>query len=355
HPREGERPAEDMNFYQQVYFHQLGTPTADDRYELGRDSPRIAETELKVDVRTGRVLATIQNGDGGEFAHHLREPDGRWRQFSRFEDRVIQAEFGPGDELFVASVKDAPRGKILRVGIEDLDVAAGEVIIPEGGDTIVTSFWQSRERSIVVTPSRLYVAYQLGGPSEVRVFDHQGQPQPAPPQEPVAAVGHLAPLDGDDILFEMGSYIHGPATFRFDAAAGAASRTAFGTEEPVSLADAEVVREFATSKDGTRVPVNILYRKGTQRDGTNPCLATAYGGYGVSYPPTFRPLNRILLDHGFVIVVANVRGGGEFGEAWHVDGNLTKKQNVFDDFAAVLQHLIDEHYTSSQKLAIIGG
>ena len=89
------------------------------------------------------------------------------------------------------------------------------------------------------------------------------------------------------------------------------------------------------------MPVNIIFRKGTQRDGTNPCLATAYGGYGVSNPPRFRPLNRVLLDHGFVFAMANVRGGGEYGEDWHRQGNLTKKQNVFDDFAAVLQHLIE--------------
>jgi prolyl oligopeptidase len=171
----------------------------------------------------------------------------------------------------------------------------------------------------------------------------------------VASVGSIAPLTGDDVLFSMGSYTQPQAVFRFDAAAAKATETAFKVDEPVTLDDAEVVREFATSKDGTRVPVNILYRKGTVRNGRNPCLVTAYGGYGVSIPPGFRALNRVLLDHGFVIATANVRGGGEYGEAWHRGGNLTNKQNVFDDFAAVLEHMIDEHYTSSAKLAIIGG
>ena len=117
HPREGERPAEDMNFYQQVYFHKLGTPTADDRYELGKDSPRIAETELKVDERTGRVLATVQNGDGGEFAHYLRDARRDVAAVRQFEDKIIQAAFGPDDDLFVVSRQDAPRGKIVRVPI----------------------------------------------------------------------------------------------------------------------------------------------------------------------------------------------------------------------------------------------
>jgi prolyl oligopeptidase len=123
----------------------------------------------------------------------------------------------------------------------------------------------------------------------------------------------------------------------------------------VNLDDMEVTREFATSKDGTKVPVNIIYRKGTKLDGKNPTLATGYGGYGVSITPEFVPNRRILLDYGFVIAIANIRGGGEYGEAWHLEGNLTHKQNVFDDFAAVLEHLIARKYTSSQHLAILGG
>ena len=353
HPRDGERPAEDMNFYQQVYYHELGTPTAADRYELGKDSPRIAETELKVDRRTGRVLATIQNGDGGEFSHYLRDPDGKWRQFSKFEDKVIQAEFGPDEDLYVITRKDAPNGKIVRVSVDTLDVDNGALIVPETDNAIVTSFWH--DNTVLVTGSRLYLVSQRGGPSMIEVYDLEGKPQPAPEQLPVASVGALVPLEGEDILFEMGSYVKPHAVYRYDAGSAKATPTALETIEPVNLDDAEVVREFATSKDGTQVPVNILYRKGTLRNGTNPCLVTAYGGYGVSIPPGFRALNRVLLDHGFVIATANVRGGGEYGEAWHRGGNLTSKQNVFDDFAAVLQHLVDEHYTSPEKLAIIGG
>src|SRR5262249_32077632 len=117
----------------------------------------------------------------------------------------------------------------------------------------------------------------------------------------------------------------------------------------------EVVREFATSKDGTKVPVSIIMSKGTKRDGSHPALVTGYGGYGVSITPSFSATRRILLDQGFVCAVANIRGGGEFGEPWHLQGNLAKKQNVFDDFAAVLQLLIDRGYTSREKLAIEGG
>jgi prolyl oligopeptidase len=116
----------------------------------------------------------------------------------------------------------------------------------------------------------------------------------------------------------------------------------------------EVVREFATSRDGTKVPLNILRRKGTKLDGKNPTLLYAYGGYGINLTPNFNLNRRVWLDQGGVYVVANLRGGGEFGEEWHKAGNLTRKQNVFDDFAAAAQYLIQTKYTQPEKLAVEG-
>jgi prolyl oligopeptidase len=125
---------------------------------------------------------------------------------------------------------------------------------------------------------------------------------------------------------------------------------------PVSFADAEVTRAFATSKDGTRVPLNIIAKKGTKRDGRNPTLLYGYGGYGISMTPGFLgPYRRIWLDAGGIYVIANIRGGAEYGERWHQEGMLTKKQNVFNDFAAAAHYLIEQNYTSHDKLALMGG
>jgi prolyl oligopeptidase len=124
---------------------------------------------------------------------------------------------------------------------------------------------------------------------------------------------------------------------------------------PVSFADIEVTREFATSKDGSRIPLNIMRRKGAVLDGSNPTLLYGYGGYGISMSPAYEFSRRLWFDRGGIYVVANLRGGGEFGEEWHKAGNLTKKQNVFDDFAAAAQYLIEKKYTSSEKLALLGG
>ncbi len=354
HPRGNERPLKDRGFYQQVYYHKLGTGTEDDCYEIGKDFPRIAEIQLDMDRRTGRLLATVQNGDGGQFSHYLRSPDGAWRQFSRFGDKVIQASFGFHDDLFIISRQEAPRGKILRMAIDDLDVSQAETIVKEAEDTIVaTNFWHSV--SVLPTKSDLYVIYQRGGPSEVRAFDHAGKPLLKPRQLDVSSVSDLTTWIGDDILFRDVSFIDPPAYYRFEATTTTTTKTELATDSPVSYDDVEVVREFATSKDGTKVPVNIIMRKDTRLDGANPCLVYGYGGYGINLTPRYDPTRRVLLDKGFIYVVANLRGGGEYGEEWRAQGRLTNKQNVFDDFAAAVKHMIERHYTNPRKLAIMGG
>jgi prolyl oligopeptidase len=131
--------------------------------------------------------------------------------------------------------------------------------------------------------------------------------------------------------------------------------TSLRSSSAADFGDLEVVREQARSQDGTRVPINILKRKGTRLDGSHPTILYGYGGYGISLSPTFNPLRRVWFDAGGVYAVANLRGGGEFGEAWHKAGNLVRKQNVFDDFIACAEHLIRRGYTSSSKLAVEGG
>ncbi|MBO0698120.1 MAG: S9 family peptidase [Zavarzinella sp.] len=352
YPRGDERPAADRDFYQQLYFHVLGTPTEKDRYELGKDLPRIAEIRPQMHDATGRLLVTVQNGDGGEFAFFLREPDGAYRQFSTFKDRLVQATFGPAGDVFAVSREAAPKGKILRLGT-DLDWKSARVVVPEGKDTIVTDFYG--KPSVVATEARLYVTYQLGGPSEIRVFDLDGKRQPGPDRPPVSAAGDLTPLAGDDIVFAGASFVEPFAQFLFRARTRETVKTSLGGESPVSFDDVRVEREYATSRDGSKVPVNILIPKGVERDGKAPCLATGYGGFGISIEPHANPTWRVLLDHGMVIAVANLRGGGEYGEAWHDAGRMTHKQAVFDDFAAACQHLIARKYTSPEHLAIEGG
>ena len=347
---------DDQNVYQQVYRHQLGEVVANDKYELGKGFPQISEIQLAMDAKTGNLLATVQKGDGGEFAHHLRNSDGQWRQFSRFGDGVKQAVFGKQSDLLVVTLRGAPKGKIVRVPIATLDVQKSPTLIPEGKDTIVTSgvaFWG--ETTILPMQDRLYVVYQLGGPSELRCFDYQGRPLPSPSQLDVAAVHGLQAMDGESVLFGNTSYTEPDAYYRYDATSAKTLKTQIANVSATTMRGARVIRKFATSADGTKIPLNIIVPPGVTADKSNPCLVYGYGGYGVNLEPRFRPLNRILMDYKVIYVVTNLRGGGEYGEQWHLEGNLTNKQNVFDDFAACVKYMSSNGYTTPERTAILGG
>ncbi len=155
-------------------------------------------------------------------------------------------------------------------------------------------------------------------------------------------------------MYGAQSYVMAPAYYKAGPAT-APTKTALAASSSVDFSDVDVTRVEATSKDGTRVPLNIVLRKGTKLDGKNPTLLAGYGGYGISQVPAFSAMRRIWLEQGGVYVVANLRGGGEFGDAWHQAGRLTNKQNVFDDFVAAARYLIDRRFASPATLSILGG
>jgi prolyl oligopeptidase len=353
YPRPGERPVEDMNFYQQVWYHKLGAPAESDRYAFGKDLPRIAEIKLNMNNRNGRLLVTVQDGDSGRFAHFILRSDFSARQVTGFDDAIPEAVWGPADDLFLISRRQAPRGQILHLAPADASLDKAKIIIPEAEAVIISSF--SSSSLIAATPSRLYVTYQLGGPSEIRVFTPDGKPLEKPAILPISDVSQVVPLDDDEILFLNASYLQPPAWYKYEPATGTTKKTALFSTSPVDFSDAEVVRELAVSKDGTEVPVTIIMSKGMALDGTHPVILYGYGGFGANESPNFSALRHVWLEQGVIYAVAVIRGGGEFGEEWHRAGALAHKQNVFDDFASSMQHLIARGYTRPDKLAIVGG
>jgi prolyl oligopeptidase len=345
-PRKGERPDADLNFYQQIYFHKLGTPDTEDTYSLGKDFPRIAEIKLEASRDGKYLLATVANGDGGDFAHYLLGPDGKWKQITQFGDQIKAARLGRDNALYLLSRAGAPRGKILRLSLDSPELASATTIV-QSGDAVI--------QFMEPTGDALYVGDLLGGPSQIRRFGLDGKGETLIPIPKISAVSEMESLEGNSLLFRDASYTEPAAWFKVAAGQTEPVKTALVNTSPVSFADIEVTREFATSKDGTKVPLNIVRPKGTKLDGNNPTLLYGYGGYSISMQPNFDFTRRLWFDRGGVYVVANIRGGGEFGEEWHKAGNLTKKQNVFDDFAAAAEYLIKQKWARLEKLAILGG
>jgi prolyl oligopeptidase len=347
YPHQGERPEADINFFQQVWYHKLGTPAEQDRLEIGKDFPRIAEIRLDSSPDGRWVVATVANGDGGDFAHYVRDHSGAWQQLTRFEDGIKAIEIGRDLALYLVSRQDAPRGKVLRLPLaKGIRLADAKEIVPQLKGVV---------QELAPTDNGLYVSYLMGGPSELRYYPRSSGKGKVIPTLPVSAIGGIQSWHGDDLVFGNVSYLQPFAWYTFKPGAERPVRTALYMTSPVDFSDVEVVREFAVSKDGTKVPLNILRKKGVVLNGKNPTILYGYGGYGITLAPGFDSTRRLWFEAGGVYVVANLRGGGEFGEEWHKQGNLTRKQNVFDDFIAAAEHLIKRGYTSSERLAVEGG
>lgn len=371
YPRAGERPEADLDFYQQVWFHKLGTTEDKDVYAFGKDLPRIAEIELARSDDGKAILATVQNGDGGEYEHHvLRVGQSAWTRLTRLEDKFSFATFAPDGKVYAIARKGAPRGKVMAWS-PPYDKPP-EPVTAEGDGVIET---------IVVTKSALYLVELVGGPSRVRrvplgakveplaheVTKKKGnetkKPDPAPgsrgiaaaelPIPPVSAISQVIRV-GEDLLMRGESFTEPPAWHRYVASEHRLARTAMAKAPIADMSDTEVVRETCVSKDGTKVPMSILRKKNAKLSGDLPTILTGYGGYGVSRKPKLRAYYRVWLEHGGVVADTNLRGGSEMGEAWHDAGKLTQKQNVFDDFHACARTLGSLGYTSPARLAITG-
>jgi prolyl oligopeptidase len=350
-----ERPLSEQHFFMKLFFHRLGDDLKKDAYVMGKGLPKVAEISLDNRQNARHLMVTVANGDGGEYAHYVIDEQGKIRQITKFADQAVAAAIGPDGAIYLVSHAGAPKGKLLKLDGKNPLLAHARTIVAQS-DAVLQKGGEFGGEPVVVTADSLYVRELLGGPSRVAIFDLEGHPKGELPLPDVASVQEVEPLSDGTLLYSIETYLRPPYYSRFDPRTASAKETALAQTSPARFDDAEVVREFAKSKDGTSVPVNIVRRKGTKLDGSNPVLVTGYGGYGISLSPHFLEANvRLWLDAGGVFAVANLRGGGEFGEQWHQAGALTHKQNVFDDMIAATQLMVDDHYTTPARLSILGG
>lgn len=251
-----------------------------------------------------------------------------------------------GSRLFVQTNENSPNGRIVEIDLTRTDRKDWKEIVPEQKDAVLQGF------SLV--GGRLYVNYLENVVSKVRVFEPSGEfirDISFPTLGSVSGVG--GEWEGSEAFFAFSSF-HVPSTiYRADAATG--EREVWSrVNVPVESDDFEVTQVSFESKDKTRVPMFLVHKNGLKLDGNNPTLLTGYGGFNISLTPGFSARAVVWIEHGGVYAVANLRGGGEFGEKWHEAGMLDKKQNVFDDFLSATRWLIERGYTRPGKLAIAG-
>jgi prolyl oligopeptidase len=251
-----------------------------------------------------------------------------------------------GRTLFFRTDLDAPRSRIIAIDLDRPRREHWRQVVPEADETLT---------AVTLVGDRFLASYLKDARTLVRVFELSGAHVR---DVDLPGLGTAAGFGGKradpETFYAFTGYTNPGAIYRYDAATGRS--TVFRRPKvPFNPDDFETSQVFYTSRDGTRVPMFITARKGLARDGSSPTLLYGYGGFNIPLTPTFSPATMAWLDMGGVYAVANLRGGGEYGEQWHQAGTRTRKQNVFDDFIAAAEFLVRERYTSTSRLAIFGG
>src|SRR5579859_3298428 len=347
YPKKGEVPAGQEMYNRHVYFHLLGTdPETDDLvFGEGRDPEDWPNVQLSNDGRW--LLITVEQGwtKSELFLMDLKSerPPSR---LTTGKDFLYRGDVYDG-KLYITTNEDAPRYRVFVTDAGNFDREAWKEIIPQS-DAVL--------QGAAVFGGKLFTQYEQNASSQLKIFDLEGKKLNDVALPAIGTVfGTGGRWDRDELFYGFQSFTFAPSIYRYDLKEGATSLWTKVDAPSIDPSAYEVAQEWFHSKDGTRVPMFVVHKKGVQKTGKNPTLLTAYGGFNVSLTPTFSRTAYLWMEHGGVYAVANLRGGAEFGEEWHRAGMLEKKQNVFDDMIAAAEHLISEKYTDKNHLAIQGG
>ena len=362
-PKKGEVAEGQEMYNRHVFYHALGSDPAKDPLIFGEgrdpeDWPNVGLSEdgrwLLITVEQGWTKSELFLADVNAGTPPIRITTGK--------NFLYGGDVYKG-KVYIVTNEDAPRYRVFRVDAEKPARESWQEIIPQS-DAVL--------QATTIIHGRLFGLYQKNATSLIKVFDDSGgflSDLSLPGLGSVAGVG--GNWDSNEMFFGFQSFTVPPSIYHVEFGNRESDSKASNKKEPAGLRPAtlwakvdapsidpaayEVKQVWYTSKDGTRVPMFVVHKKGLEKNGHNPTLLTGYGGFNVSLTPTFSRSSYLWLEHGGIYAVANLRGGAEFGEDWHRAGMLDKKQNVFDDFIAAAEYLISEKYTDRDHLAIQGG
>jgi prolyl oligopeptidase len=337
-----------VNYFHKLYFHRLGAPQSEDTLIYQRPDHKDWGFGGEVTDDGRYLIIHVSQGTDTRnriFYRDLQSQDSPVVELLNDFDAAYQFIDNVGAVFYFRTDLDAPRGRVIAIDVTRPARANWREIIPQTGD---------RLQAVSLVNDQLIADYLQDAHSEIKIFGRDGK---FVRQLELPGLGSAAGFGGkraDTETFYSFTSFTTPATiYRYDLPTG---RSAVFRQPKVSFntADYETKQVFYHSKDGTKAPMFITGKKGIKLDGHNPTYLYGYGGFDISITPSFSPASLVWMEMGGVFAVANLRGGGEYGEAWHQAGMKLKKQNVFDDFIAAAEYLIAEHYTRPEKLAIGG-
>ena len=333
--------------FAQVRYHKLGTPVADDKVV----HPATGNPETFIGGYVSRdghwLVVVIQHGWNSTdvYFKDAREPAAAWTTLVAGVDATFDVNVWR-DQFYVTTNHGAPRQRVFKVDPRQPDRIAWREIVAQGEATI---------EHVAVVGEHLVVTCLSHAASEVEIRDLEGVPVRKVALPPLGtSAGIAGNPDEDTGYLAYTSFTEPQVIYRTSIQTGETSEWA-RIALPVDTSQLATDQVFFPSKDGTRIPMFIVSKKGTKRDGANPTILTGYGGFSVSLTPGFASSRIAWLERGGVYAIPNQRGGGEYGEDWHRAGMMAHKQNVFDDFIAAAEYLIAERWTSRDHLAISGG
>lgn len=338
------------------WLHKPGTDAKSDIRVLARgqfDDVAVQDIDFPIvfsQPGSSYALAVLFAGVQNELVMYLNSLEaaakgqGGWKKVCVADDKVTGATF-KGDDLYLVTYKNAPRYKVLHAKASDPDVAKAREVVPQG-KTVIQNVYAAKDA--------IYLQELDGGVGRIRRLDADGKMTPVALPFDGAISSTYADTDHDGLWFQLASWVRPASVLHVDAK-GSLSDTQLVAKPNIDVSAYDSTRIFATAKDGAQVPVSVVYKKGSKRDGSAPTLIDAYGSYGLNSDPYFGPRFIAWLEQGGVWATAHVRGGGEFGREWHEGGRLLTKPNTWGDMIAAAEKLIADQWTSASKLAIRGG
>lgn len=336
-----------MTDQHKLYFHAINTAQNDDKLIFGgAETPRrYIGADLTEDERF--LVVTAANATSGNELY-VKDLSKDGSGFITVVDNMDKNHYlldNDGDRLLIYTELDAANGRVVETSIADPSPSTWKDVIPETEHVLSPS----------LGGGKIFANYLKDATSQIKQFDRQGKLEREIELPSIGSAGGFsAKKDDTQLYYSFTNYVNPGTIYKYDIATGESLvyKKPAVDFDPTQYESKQV---FYTSKDGTKVPMMITFKKGIELDGSNPTMLYGYGGFNISLTPSFSVSNVILLEQGGVFAVPNLRGGGEYGERWHLAGTKLQKQNVFDDFIAAAEYLIDEKYTSSEKLAISGG
>ena len=337
-----------QNKNHKVYYHKLGTPQSEDVliYEDKAHPLRTVGATLSEDEHF-LIVGTSEGTSGSElWVKDMKNTGSDFKLLIKGFD--IESNFidNDGDYLLVRTNADAPNYKVVLIDPKNPAKENWKTIIPERKELL---------ESVGTAGHKLFLTYLQDASSRVYQTNYKGNLEREIKLPGIgSAAGFNGNVDDTEIFYTYSSFDYPAAIFRYNISTGQ-METFRKSEVKIDADNYQTVQSFFASKDGTKVPMFITYKKGLELNGNNPVLLYGYGGFNIPMTPAFSIFNAFFLEQGGVSVIVNLRGGSEYGEAWHKAGMLLNKQHVFDDFIAAAQFLIDKKYTNPSKLAMRGG